>query len=256
LLVYASVSRGWLEPCTAVAVQKKLGAVQATSFDVLDACASWLRALHVTYAMLKSGAYKNALIVSVEAGMLDFVKFQIADISQLQRYGAASTLGNAATATLMSATPSDDFYFVFRTQCADMNLCMMPMSNYSDFMPELEDEALIADKFMANSTPLLRKTLSSLVETYKNDSHLQNLEYDIMFSHAVSAGLWRVFCRATGLPLEKYFETFAEHGNTAAASVPLGMSLAIERGRLQRGHQVGIGVGSAGITVGFAAFTF
>ena len=255
LLVYASVSRGWLEPCTAVGVQKKLGAANATSFDVLDACASWLRALQVTYGLLKSGAYKNALIVSVEAGMSDFVQFELSDIKALERYGAASTLGNAATATVISATPSDDFYFVFRTHCADMDLCMMPLSNFSVFMPE-EKNAPMPNKFMANSAPLLRKTLSHLVETFKQDAYLRNLKYDITFSHAVSAGVWRLFCQAAGLPLDIHYGTFAECGNTAAASVPLGMSLALEHGRLRRGQRVGIAVGSAGITVGLATFTF
>lgn len=256
LLIYASVSRGWIEPCTAVAVQQKLSAANATSFDVVDACASWLRALHVAYGLLKSGAYKNALIVSVEAGMSDFMNFEIPDIKSLERYGAASTLGNAATATLLSATKSDDFYFVFRTYPADMSLCMMPLSNFAEFMPELEREELLPDKFMANSTPLLKKTLFYLVETFRKDAHLRSLKYDIAFSHAVSSALGRVFCRAAGLPSNILFGTYAEYGNTAAASIPLGMSLALERGSLQRGRRVGLAVGSAGITVGFATFTY
>jgi len=256
LLIYASVSRGWLEPSMAVGVQKKLQATNATSFDVVDACASWLRAMHVAYGLLASGAYANALIVSVEAGMSDFIHFDIADAKILERYGAASTLGNTATATLVSATAEDDFYFVFRTFADDMDLCMMPLDNFATFLPELESQDLIPNKFMARSTVLLRKTLCYLVETFNNDSYLRRKEFDIMLSHAVSVGLARFFCRAANLPVKAYFGTYAEYGNTAAASIPLAMSLALESGRLKRGDSVGIGLGSAGITVGIAAFTF
>lgn len=255
LLIYASVSRGWLEPSTAVGVQKKLQAPNATSFDVVDACASWLRALHVAHGLLKSGAYRNALIVSVEAGMSEFIRFEISDAEALERYGAASTLGNTATATVVSATAPDDFYFLFRTFPADMDLCMMPLSNFSTFMPELKDD-LVPNKFMAHSTPLLRKTLLYLIETFRNDPYLRNLKYDITFSHAVSVGLARLFCQAAGFPVGTYFGTYADYGNTAAASIPLAMSLAQQGDKLHRGNRVGIAVGSAGITIGLATFTF
>ncbi len=256
LIIYASVSRGWLEPSTAVAVQHKLQAANATSFDVVDACASWLRALHVAHGLLHAGAYRNALIIAVEAGMSDFIRFEIADAKALERYSAASTLGNTATATLVSATPKDDFYFVFRTYPADIDLCMMPLSNFATFLPELAADDVIPNKFMAHSTPLLKRTLSYLAETFNNDAHLRGLSYDISFSHAVSAGTAHLFGQFVGFQMSSYFGTYAEYGNTAAASIPLGMSLALQRDRLRRGDRTLIGVGSAGITVGFATFTF
>lgn len=184
------------------------------------------------------------------------MSFEIPDIEALERYGAASTLGNVATATLLSATKSDDFYFIFRTYPVDMSLCIMPLSKFAEFMPELKKEALLPDKFMAHSTPLLKKTLFYLVETFRKDAHLRSMKYDIAFSHAVSSALGRVFSQAAGLPSNMLFGTYAEYGDTAAASIPLGMSLALERGFLQRGRRVGLAAGSAGITVGFATFTF
>ena len=45
LLIYSGVGRGWIEPATANLFQSALGLCRATCFDVLDACASWIRSL-------------------------------------------------------------------------------------------------------------------------------------------------------------------------------------------------------------------
>ena len=47
LLIYVGVGRGFLEPANANAFQAALGLSNATCFDILDACASWLRAVDV-----------------------------------------------------------------------------------------------------------------------------------------------------------------------------------------------------------------
>ncbi|MCI0346412.1 MAG: 3-oxoacyl-ACP reductase, partial [Chloroflexi bacterium] len=54
LVLYTGVARGWLEPAMATAVQAALGLSRATSFDILDACAGWLRALHVARNHLRA----------------------------------------------------------------------------------------------------------------------------------------------------------------------------------------------------------
>jgi len=45
--MYVGIGRGVLEPASANIYQDMLGLANATAFDVLDACASWLRAVHI-----------------------------------------------------------------------------------------------------------------------------------------------------------------------------------------------------------------
>jgi 3-oxoacyl-[acyl-carrier-protein] synthase III len=255
LVIYASVARGWLEPCMAVAVQKAIGARNATSFDVLDACAGWIRAMHMAHALLKAGVYRNILIVNLESGMLDFIRFEMNDLGDITRYGAAATLGNAATATLLCHSDDDDFYFNIKTFPERMDLCMMPLQNVANFLPQANG-SLMPGKFVADSTPLIAATTRHLVDTYMSDEYLRAQKYDITFSHAVSARVNRLIAEATQVPLHLLYSTHRNYGNTASASVPLAMGLAIEENRLRRGQRVGVAIGSAGITVGLATFTF
>ena len=55
-LIYAGVARGWIEPATAHVIQSELGLTRATCFDTVDACASWLRALHVAHTYCAPGS--------------------------------------------------------------------------------------------------------------------------------------------------------------------------------------------------------
>ncbi len=257
LVVYASVARGWLEPCMAVVAQEKIGAVNATSFDVLDACASWLRALHVVHGLIHAGTYRKVMIISLESGMADFIRFSLPDRDALKKYSAAVTLGEAATATVVTGdNPDDDFYFTFKTFSDGYDLCLMPLENMRNYAPELQQDDLAANKFMANSGKLVGETVERLVGAFKQDSRLSQGGFDICFSHAASVPSGRITCNALDIPLSIYFPTHENFGNTGAASVPLAMSLARDDARLRRGQRVLVAVGSAGITVGFATFTF
>ncbi len=53
-LIYTGVGRGWLEPAMANVVQSELGMPNATCFDILDACATWLRAMQVAHSLIQS----------------------------------------------------------------------------------------------------------------------------------------------------------------------------------------------------------
>lgn len=256
LIVYSSIARGWLEPCMAIAIQKEIGATNATCFDVLDACASWLRASHVVHGMLRSGAYKNALLVSLECGMFDYVRFDLPDADAARRYAAALTLGEAATATVFSNDDNDDFYFLFKTFTDDYELCLLPLDNAHMYAPSLRDTSLSVRKFTADTKNIVSRTVGHIVDTFKSTEQLHGGAYDICFSHAASMMAGHLVANELNLPDTAYYPTHEDYGNTASASVPLAMSLAIERGQVARGDKVLMIVGSAGITVGFATFTY
>ena len=206
---------------------------------------------------MRAGTYRNALIISLESGMADFVRFSLPDRDSLRKFSAAITLGEAAAATVLTAeNPDDDFYFTFKTFSEDFDLCLMPLENIENYAPELKAGGGGANKFSADSGKLVSKTVERLVAVYRSDDRLSHRQHDICFSHAASLHSGHVTCKALGIPLSTYFPTHEKFGNTGAASVPLAMSLAGTANRLRRDQSVLVAVGSAGITVGFATFTF
>lgn len=256
-VIYTGVGRGWLEPATANVVQHELKLVNATCFDILDACASWLRALQVAHSLIRGGAYRRGLIVNGECGFRPYVDLDLTDPRDIEHRLAAFTIGEAATATLVSdGAFDDDFYFTFRNFGEHYDLCMIPLDNAAGFAPEDKKALPPALKFFARSPKLVATTIQKIVETFEADPKLRDDRYDIAFGHAASERASYLIGRRLGIPSDIYYSTHPNYGNTVSASVPLGLSLALADGRVRRGDKVLIIVGSAGITVALASFTF
>jgi 3-oxoacyl-[acyl-carrier-protein] synthase III len=257
LLLYVGVCRGWTEPAMANAVQHALGLSNATCFDILDACASWLRALQVAHAYLSNGTYRCAMIVNCECAFVPYRDWELDSLEELEHRVAGWTAGEAATATIIGSggTP-DDFYFTFKNFGEHYGLCMFPLAMVEDFTVTPSDGRYAPMRFFALSRELLKVSVEKVVEVFQSDPHLPKQRYDIGFGHEASKKVNGIIARRLGLPYEGYYETHERFGNTVSASVPLAMSLAIDDGKLQRGHRVLVLVGASGITVGLASFTF
>jgi 3-oxoacyl-[acyl-carrier-protein] synthase III len=255
-VIYTGVGRGWLEPATANVVQHGLKLANATCFDILDACASWLRALQVAHSLIRGRVYRRGLIVNGECGFRRYVDLDLTDPRDIEHRLAAFTIGEAATATLVTDDdPDDDFHFNLRNFGEHYDLCMIPLGNAADFAPDNRNGRHAPSRFYAVSSRLVATTIQKIVETFQSDPKLRGGRYDICFGHAASERASQLIGLKLGLPYDIYYSTHPDYGNTVSASVPLGMSLALADGRARRGDKVLVIVGSAGITVGLASFT-
>ena len=256
-VIYTSVSRGWIEPATFNVIQSELGLRNATGFDLLDACASWLRALQVGHSLIRSGAYRRGLIVNCECSVMNYLDLEKCQPDEFPSRLASFTMGEAATATVLSdENPDDDFYFRFQTYGEHYQLCMIPLENAVRFMPKRNGNGFVPNKFFAHSAELMGVAVRKIIQVYFSDSRLHTARHDVIFSHAASQKASEFLLRRLDLPPETYFGTHEAYGNTVTAAVPLAMSTALGADRLHRGDRVLVVMGSAGVSVGFATFTF
>ena len=256
-VLYAGVARGWIEPAMATVVQSELGLRNATGFDVLDACASWLRALEIAHAYISSGVYRVGLIVNCECGLYrSYARWALDDPSELGHQLASYTIGEAATATvLIDDGSARRYHFRFRTRAEDFRLCLLPTVALQDFWPGEGDPRIKPDRFFSLSSELLATATRFVLQEFAADPELSGRTFDVCFGHSPSEKVCRLIARKLGLE-QIFVPTHREYGNTVSASIPLAMSLASDRGRLKDGDRVIVIVGSAGITAGFCAFDF
>jgi len=257
LVIYTGVGRGWIEPAMMNPVQRELGLVNSTGFDLMDACASWLRAVQVAHTFLRAGIYRRALIVNCEVGIFrQHADWEFDDVADLEHRFAAFTIGEAATATVVTDdAPDDDFYFTFKTFGEHYARCIIPLAGAAAYLPGAPDPRLVAGRFFALSTELFTAVTELIVTTWRADPRLAGGRYDVAFGHEASEKLSADITKQCGVH-DVYFPTHRRFGNTVSASIPLAMRVAEEEGRLRRGDRVVVLVGSAGISVGFATFTY
>jgi 3-oxoacyl-[acyl-carrier-protein] synthase III len=257
LLIFVGVGRGWVEPAMANLFLAKLGLVNATGFDILDACASWLRAVDLVSGLIRAGRCRRALVLNCECNVSEHCDFDIPDLDSLEYLLPGFTIGEAATATVLTDdAPEDNYHALFKTWGSYHHLCKIPLPNQEQYSVGTEPTGHAALKFYAYGTTLVRVSMRRVIATYHADPRFRALRPDICFGHSVSEAVTTDVERLLGLPEGTAYRILPEYGNTVSASLPLAMSLAERDGALRRGQTVLFVMGSAGISVGLATLTY
>ena len=257
LLIYCGVGKGFLEPANAYFYAQKTG-MTASCFDIVDACMSWIRALEISHEFFKSGRYKRIMVINGEFNIYHGFpdNFRIRDLRQVEYTFPTYTIGEAASATIL--TPSEqEWKFAFKSVPSLADLCTIPLAGYDNFVEpskRLGRNGLY--NFVSYGRELFdaaRKYLAPLVKELVDDIYA----VDIYFPHAASDAAYLAASKDHSLPTEKMFaEVFPKYGNVVSASIPVGMHMALESGRLKRGHNVVFCPASAGMVYSAVQFTY
>lgn len=258
LLLFVGVGRGWIEPAQANLFLTELGMDRATGFDVVDACASWIRALDLAHAYLSTGRYQRIMILNCEFNFREYAEMHIPGLNSLDYLLPAFTIGEAATAAIVTSDhPEHEFHSHFSTIPSHHDLCKIPLPNQDQFrLDNLPVPAHAPLKFYAYGTRLTQVTVRHLLSRFHSDPILRAFAPDRCFSHSVSEPVTEQVERLMGFAPGTAYRIFRDHGNVVSASVPLAMSLARAEGVLSRGDRLMLIVGSAGISVGFVAMRY
>jgi 3-oxoacyl-[acyl-carrier-protein] synthase III len=257
LLLYVGVGRGAIEPATANVFQWELGCRRATCFDVLDACASWLRGMDIARHYLRGGTANHVMIVNCEFNVHEYANWDVRSLADLETSWAGYTIGEAATATILGPDPDGDAYASwFRTTGESYHLCRIPLPNADRFLRPPPEARCPPLKFYSDSPRLTRRTLALLGEQFRENRAIGEFDYDILLTHSASTRVSMTGIHQLGLDPSRFYDTFPRYGNTVSASLPLALACAIDDGALRRGGRVLMVMGSAGISTGVSAFTF
>jgi acyl-CoA:acyl-CoA alkyltransferase len=249
-IIFCGVARGFLEPASAAFVSGALG-LTCDAFDVSEACMSWVRALHIAYNFLTAGTYSTVLIVNgeftvFEHGLPDICV--IKSLEQLRYTFAAFTIGEAASATVVSASPHP-WHFRFRSDPSLVDLCTLPIKGYEDFARPSRRLGLNGPHQLVAFSHELFSAAADQMTRFVRETYADPKRFAIWFPHAASASLCDAVARRLELGERVYSRAFAAYGNLVSASIPAGMAMALEEGRLRRGDHVVLCPASAGLSL-------
>lgn len=251
LLIYVGVGRGFLEPGNSHMLADALGFHNAQCFDVVDACMSWVRALHLIDSLFKNGTYKNALLINAE--------FNIGQQHEQARHSAnikhqdellytfpMFTIGEAASATLLLPDEPDNFDFYFSSRPDLSELATIPLEGYQGFCHPTDKIAKRgANRFTSFGIDLHSHAHAEAVNVFQKMSDRKNI--DKVFVHASSKSEWTKFGQHIGIE-EKIHHVFQKTGNIVSASIPVALADALASGDVKRNDEIVFWVGSAGMS--------
>ncbi|ACF11287.1 Beta-ketoacyl-acyl-carrier-protein synthase I [Chlorobaculum parvum NCIB 8327] len=239
-LIFSSTDMDMLEPATANIVQQKLGLDMLNSFDVTNACNSFLQAINVANSMITTGAARNVLICSGEIGSY-VANRQINSLDELDVKMGGLTLGDAGAAMILSASDGNKGILEINLmnlgehweQChAPENTAWRPSGGlihgwfYLD-MPKLAKVAKLHTEAYFREYMMVRMLLEGDALFYNN--------IDQIIPHQISRKFIENTVGKFGYDLSKVPIVADLLGNTASTSIPLVLSQLIEEKTLSFG---------------------
>lgn len=260
-IVFATLSPDYFFPGCGVLLQEMLGCDTIGALDVRNQCSGFVYAMSVANAFIKSGTYKNILVVGAEVHSFGL------DFSDAGR-GVSVIFGDGAGAVVLSAGEDENagdilsFNMHSEGKYADELCTKFPGSKYgwSDRMrlePENVTDAEIYP--VMNGNFVFKHAVSRFPETMnealqKAGKTVEDL--DMFIPHQANLRIAQYVQQQFGLPDEKVFNNIQKYGNTTAASIPLALSEAIYSGKIKRGDLVLLSAFGSGFTWGSVLFEY
>ena len=247
LLIFASASHDVAEPATANMVQAELGCVRAAVMDVKNACNSFLNGLDVAQAFIETGRATRVLVAAGER-LSPTIKWDIGSSEALPTRLAALTLGDAGAACVVEASVDPERglrpgAFESDGRHWELSTVLGGGSRYGAAPEQMY--------FECRSTKL-QQLATARIPQLVNDVLLK-LDWDLdevalVVPHQVTTSVIERVVSLLGYPLERCMITLDRFGNTAAASIPVALDLALEEGRATTGDKVLLVGGAAGFS--------
>lgn len=248
VLIFAAGSQDVTEPATANIVQEKIGCIGSSAFDVKNACNGFLNALDVARTKIWLGEARRVLVTSGEVGSA-YIDWTVDDVAELQWKLPAFTLGDGGAALLLEAREGTGRGLLpgrFSTDGSKWRLSTvlsggthLPVGDHSHTFLECDGRAL-HDLAVARVPEVVKEVMATVGWTTDDIA--------LGVPHQTSIHTIAACAKAIGVPLERISVTVDRVGNTAAASVPIALSMAAEQGRLSEGDKVMLVGGAAGFS--------
>jgi 3-oxoacyl-[acyl-carrier-protein] synthase-3 len=247
LVILGTCSPDYYMPATAVLVAHELGATRAAGFDLMAACSGFVFSLATATAYVRSGMYRNILVIGVEL------------LSRFLDYTDRNTcvlFGDGAGAVIVSAS--------------DAPGGLLGMDMYSDgsgkegiIFPAGGSACPTTPKTVAEGghfvhmagKEVYRYATRQLAESARaalRDAGLTVGDVDQFLFHQANLRIIESVQNAVGIPAEKTYLNIEKYGNTSAASVPMALVEAIAEGRIKPGDRLLMVAFGAGFTAGAA----
>ena len=260
-IIFATLSPDYFFPGCGVLLQEMLGCDTIGALDVRNQCSGFVYAMSVANAFIKSGTYKNILVVGAEIHSFGL------DMSDEGR-GVSVIFGDGAGAVILSATEDEKSGDILNCNLhsegkfAEELCTKFPGSKFgwSDRI-RLEPENVTNEEIypIMNGNFVFKNAVTRFPETMKEALEKAGKtveDLDMFIPHQANLRIAQFVQQKFNLPDEKVFNNIQKYGNTTAASIPIALSEAIEQGKIKRGDLVLLSAFGSGFTWGSVLFNY
>jgi 3-oxoacyl-[acyl-carrier-protein] synthase-3 len=274
-IVFATLSPDYYFPGCGVLLQRELGITKTEigALDIRNQCSGFIYGLSVADQFIKSGMYKNILLVGAEMHSMGL------DFSTRGR-GVAVLFGDGAGAVILQPTEEENKGVLTTHLHSDgthaEQLALISPGSHGGYHFEdkekfgfpTEEEAPLGEIFvyenlLENKTYyptmdgqlVFKKAVTKFPEVIMEaltKTGYETTDIDLLVPHQANLRIAQFVQRTLKLPDEKIYNNIMKYGNTTAASIPIALCEAWEQGKVKEGDLICLAAFGSGFTWGSA----
>ncbi|MCQ6557721.1 beta-ketoacyl-ACP synthase III [Paenibacillus mendelii] len=255
-LVCASGTMEQVIPCTAALIQKAMGqeASGVPSFDINSTCLSFVAGLDVMSYLLDAGRYQRILLISTEIASLGLNWSQKESAALFGDGAAAVVLGRTEPGGTSKLVHADMQTFSEGAHLSEIR--GGGSKQHPKYYNALNMEDYLFDMNGSEIFRLASRKLPDFVDRLLQAANTRMEDFKLVIPHQGSAMAMRLISRKLGIAEHQLMYITPDHGNTIAASIPMGLHEAIRQKKIDRGDRILLLGTSAGVSLGGAILDY
>ena len=254
-IVFATLSPDYYFPGPGVLVQRDLGLRTVGALDVRNQCSGFIYALSVADQYIKTGMYKNVLVIGSEVHSAGL------DMTTRGR-GVSVIFGDGAGAAVLSRE-EDLTKGILSThlhsegQHAEELIVKAPGMGGRWVTDILADNDMDDESYFPymNGQFVFKNAVVRFSEVIKEGleaNDLQVSDIDMLIPHQANLRISQFIQKKFNLTDDQVYNNIQKYGNTTAASIPIALTEAWEKGKIKSGDTVVLAAFGSGFTWGSA----
>ncbi|MDG2397609.1 MAG: ketoacyl-ACP synthase III [Flavobacteriaceae bacterium] len=252
LILFATLSPDYYFPGSGVILQELLNIEACPAMDIRNQCSGFIYALTTADQFIKTGMYKNILVVGSEnhSGGLD--------MSSRGR-GVSVIFGDGAGAVILSREENNkkgiQSSYIYSEGKYAKELSLIGPST-KRWVPEILDENDPEDisyfPYMNGQMVFKHAVVrfSEVIQEVLNKNKWSSEDIDLLIPHQANLRISQFIQKKFKLSENQVFNNIMKYGNTTAASIPIALTEAWEQGRINNGSKIVLAAFGSGFTWG------
>lgn len=264
-IVFATLCPDYYFPGCGVLVQRAMKMKEIGALDVRNQCSGFVYALSVADQFIKTGMYKNILVIGSEKHSFGL------DFSTRGR-NVSVIFGDGAGAVVLQPTEEANRGILSTHLHSDGSsaeiLAMYNPGTHANHWTDQKladfDDAEIAQMFMSHAMidnaqlfpymdgpAVFKKAVVKFPEVIMESLKANNLsakDINMLIPHQANLRISQFVQQQLGLSDDQVHNNIQKYGNTTAASVPIALCEAFEQGRIREGDLVCLAAFGSGFT--------
>jgi len=246
LLIVATITPDMQFPATSCIVQRGIGAANAVCFDISAACAGYVYAIAVAEQFIKTGMYRNALVIGAE---------KLTAITDWKDRNTCVLFGDGAGAAVLGRVSDGSGILAVQlgadgSQCDILKLpaggSRMPAS-HATVDGRLHYIKMEGSELFKHAV----KIMAGVGEEAAKKAGLNSPEeIDCVIPHQANIRILNAVAKRIGIKEEKIYLNIARYGNMSSASTAVAFAEAVKEKRIKKGDIVLLDAFGAGLVWG------